>query len=386
MTEEPPESGEASAALPRDLARALAWLRQHPQEPVQLDTLAAVAGVRPRTLETHFKQFLGVTPLGWVRRMRLARARQMLARAEGEDSVTQIALANGFGQLGRFAAQYRQHFGELPSATLRRVKGAPSSGDDRADDEACRLTWQAIPAAFAVAPDQCGAALEDLARAHELAPGYALAKALAAWCLSQRAAHRFSATQQADRQVACRLATEASTLGHDDAMTLSVAGGAFVLANRVEAGDRLVERALALDPYSPFAWIRRGWLSAYQGDSENAIRELKISLRLMPFEPLKHLMLIGIGAAHFNAGRYDVAARWVQSGTDAYPGSFWAERITIAAAVHAGARAEARRAARRVLRRDPDLTVDEARHAWPFPPDFMARLADGLVAAGVPRA
>src|ERR1700759_2965463 len=71
--------------LPADLARAVGWLRGHLSEPVRLDILAEVAGVRPRPLETHFKTFLGTTPLGWVRRMRLARARQELVR-QGADA------------------------------------------------------------------------------------------------------------------------------------------------------------------------------------------------------------------------------------------------------------------------------------------------------------
>ena len=65
---------EFTGPLPADLVRAIGWLRDHLSEPVRLDILAQIAGVRPRTLETHFKAFLGTTPLGWVRRMRLARA------------------------------------------------------------------------------------------------------------------------------------------------------------------------------------------------------------------------------------------------------------------------------------------------------------------------
>src|SRR5215468_11330079 len=53
--------------LPADLMRVLDWLRRNPDCEVRLEPLSIVAGVRPRTLETHFKQFLGVTPLGWVR-------------------------------------------------------------------------------------------------------------------------------------------------------------------------------------------------------------------------------------------------------------------------------------------------------------------------------
>ena len=43
--------------LPVSLARALDWLDARPDEPIRLEALAAVAGVRPRTLEAHFKLY-----------------------------------------------------------------------------------------------------------------------------------------------------------------------------------------------------------------------------------------------------------------------------------------------------------------------------------------
>ena len=46
------------------------------------------------TLESHFKMFLGTTPLSWVRRMRLARARQELIRPGPKASVTDAASAS----------------------------------------------------------------------------------------------------------------------------------------------------------------------------------------------------------------------------------------------------------------------------------------------------
>jgi len=157
------------------------------------------------------------------------------------------------------------------------------------------------------------------------------------------------------------------------------------LLHRLEEADRRLERALAMDPWLAYAWVRRGWMSAYLGDGEGAIRELRTALHLMPFEPLRHLSFIGMGCAHFVAERYDRAALWVQGGVEACPGSFWAERIGIAAAALAGARVQARRMGRQLMRKDPDLTVSEARRAWPFTPSFMSRLGDGLEIAGLPR-
>jgi AraC-like DNA-binding protein len=371
------------STLPADLIRALDWLRGHLSEPVKLDTLAAVSGAPPRTLERHFRTFLGTTPLGWTRQMRLARAREALLRAGPEDSVTDIALSNGFAQLGRFAAEYRRAFGELPSRTIRRTESEPPNDGDL--DEAMRLTLLALPFAFAVAPKQCNAALEELGRPQELAPRYGLPKAVAGWCWGQRASHRFSSTPDRDRALSLQLADEAYRLAPNDALTLTLSSGALVLARRLEEADRRLERALALDPGLAYAWIRRGWMSAYLGDSETAIRELTTALHLMPFEPLRHISFIGMGCAHFAAGRYDRAVRWVESGVRASRGSFWAQRVAVAAAAMMGARGDARRMGRQLLRKDPDLTVAEARQAWPFTPEFMSRLGDGLEIAGLPR-
>ena len=158
------------------------------------------------------------------------------------------------------------------------------------------------------------------------------------------------------------------------------------MTRRLADADRLIERSLAVDPWSPWAWVRRGWLSAYTGDDDNALRDLRMTPQLMPFEPLRHLLFIGIGCVHFNAGRYERAGRWVREGIAMGPESFWAERVLIAAAAHAGATTEARRYSRELLRKDANLTVAVARAAWPFPSGFMQRLGDGLAIAGVPQA
>jgi AraC-like DNA-binding protein len=375
-----------TSVLPIDLVKALGWLRAHLSEPIQLEQLAQISGVRPRTLETHFKMFLGTTPLGWVRRMRLARARQEMLHAAPGDTVTSVALSSGFGQLGRFAADYRKAFGELPSTTMQRARNSLQNGPDMDFDEAVRLTLSALPFAFAVAPKECSIALNELGHPQELAPTYGLPKAISAWCWGQRAAHRFSATAGLDRERSCQLAHEAYDLAPNDALTLTLSSGALVLAHRLEEADRWLERALALDPWLAYAWIRRGWMSAYLGDSDAAMRELSIALHLMPFEPLRHLSFIGMGCAHFAAGRYDRAVLWVQSGVKTSPGSFWAQRIAVAAAALTGGRAEARRMGHQLMRKDPDLTVKEATQAWPFKPAFMSRLGDGLEIAGLPRA
>jgi AraC-like DNA-binding protein len=381
--EEPRDGTTAASPLPADVVRALAWLRAHACEPVALDTLAAVAGVRPRTLQAHFQRFLRATPRAVARRIRLSHARTRLL-AGAESRVTEIALSTGFTQPGRFAAAYRRQFGELPSTTRTRRREAGERFDP-AVDEAKRLCHRALPSVFAVASDECSAALEAASRAQALAPDYALPKAMAAWCLRQRHVQRFPDTRPEDDRCAAGLARDAITLAPDDSLVLTLCAGALTLGRALDEADALVTRALAIDPWAAWAWVRRGWLGAYHGDPAMALSDLGVALELMPFEPLRHLTCIGIACAHFDAGRYEHAARWAQDGVDACPGSLWASRIVAAAAAHAGAFEEARRTVRTIERHDPALTVDAARAAWPFRPSFLDRLADGLAAAGLRR-
>jgi AraC-like DNA-binding protein len=377
---------ERAVALPRDLVKALAWARAHLDGPITLDQLAERAGVAPRTLEVHFRQFLGATPLGWVRAARLDRARSALLAPGARTTVSKVATDCGFSQLGRFAARYSSRFEELPSETLRRVRGATPDAPEGLDDEAVRLAWLALPAAFAVAPGPCTQALETLERSQALAPGYGLPKAIAAWCWSQRAAHHFAAEAREDSERAVRLALEASRQAPTDALVLTLASGALTLAHRLGEADRLLSRALTLEPTSPWAWVRRAWASAYAGDAPAALRQFTTTLHLMPFEPVRHLAFIGMGCAHFTAGRYGQAARWASAGVEASPESFWGDRVVAAAAALSGSGEVARRTVRALLRRDPGLTVEVARRAWPFPAQVMARLADGLASAGLPLA
>ncbi len=55
----------------------------------------------------------------WLRRMHQAR-HALLQASEGGATVTSIALAHGFWELGRFSVAYRGLFGETPMASLRR--------------------------------------------------------------------------------------------------------------------------------------------------------------------------------------------------------------------------------------------------------------------------
>jgi transcriptional regulator GlxA family with amidase domain len=84
--------------------------------------LCRTAGVTPRTLARAFRATHGTTPVQYLHDVRLTEARQtLLAGCSGAHSVTEVATRFGFRELGRFAGEYRERFGESPSQTLRRT-------------------------------------------------------------------------------------------------------------------------------------------------------------------------------------------------------------------------------------------------------------------------
>ena len=109
-----------SRPVPSDVKKGLAYLRQAGDRKLSIADLVSHCAVSERTLQKHFRAFMGVSPLDYWRRLRLAKARNELLRCAEDASVTDIATRFGFSHLGRFAQQYRRRFGETPSSTLRR--------------------------------------------------------------------------------------------------------------------------------------------------------------------------------------------------------------------------------------------------------------------------
>jgi len=91
-------------------------------KPVDIETMVAVAQVSARSLFRQFRKDRGYSPANFAKRVRLSRAREMLEQANENSSVVQIALKCGFQNPGHFARDYRNRFGELPSASLRRAR------------------------------------------------------------------------------------------------------------------------------------------------------------------------------------------------------------------------------------------------------------------------
>lgn len=113
-------SEQFAPLAPRHVRAAEAYMLAKMQDPLTLEDIAASACVSVRTLCRAFKDARGTTPMAMLRTLRLARAHEELAGCEGKGSVTEIAMKWGFTHLSRFAASYRERYGESPFETLKK--------------------------------------------------------------------------------------------------------------------------------------------------------------------------------------------------------------------------------------------------------------------------
>lgn len=104
----------------RDVARAVELLQNDPARSWTINELAHEAATSARSLHLAFRNSLDTTPMRYLQRIRLERAREDLLSAPSSTvTITGVANKWGFVHLGRFAAAYSRRFSELPSDTIR---------------------------------------------------------------------------------------------------------------------------------------------------------------------------------------------------------------------------------------------------------------------------
>jgi len=105
---------------PSAVRRAAAFMDAHAGSPVTVAEVAEAAGVSVRAMQYAFRSHYGMTPTGYLRRVRLERAHRQLqtADAAGDMTVAEAARRWGWANQAKFAAAYRAQYGVLPSHTL----------------------------------------------------------------------------------------------------------------------------------------------------------------------------------------------------------------------------------------------------------------------------
>ncbi|HET6736379.1 helix-turn-helix transcriptional regulator [Mycobacterium sp.] len=105
---------------PELLRRAIEYIDANAASDISLADIAEAVHVTPRAVQYMFRRNLDMTPMQYLRRIRLHHAHEaLLAGDRMRDSVTAIAARWGFMHTSRFAVLYRETYGRSPHATLR---------------------------------------------------------------------------------------------------------------------------------------------------------------------------------------------------------------------------------------------------------------------------
>ena len=105
------EESETRAAR-HGLAAAAEVAKRRMHEPLRVGDLAAAACMSEPTFYRTFRSEFGITPVAYLTRLRVDRARQLLA--DPGRSVTDVAASVGFGSVSHFIRVYREHVGRTP--------------------------------------------------------------------------------------------------------------------------------------------------------------------------------------------------------------------------------------------------------------------------------
>jgi AraC-like DNA-binding protein len=110
----------AAPGRPAAVRDAMDIIEAGPQLPLTTSTLAKQCHVCVRTLQQGFQRHLGMSPMAYVRVVRLRRAHRDLRSADPtHNTVAAIAHRWGFTHLGRFAAAHQTTYGQTPLQALR---------------------------------------------------------------------------------------------------------------------------------------------------------------------------------------------------------------------------------------------------------------------------
>jgi AraC-like DNA-binding protein len=103
-------------AKPRHIRVVIDAVHAEPERAYTVARLAHIAGVSVRSLQQGFRSHVGMPPITYLRRVRLARVHDQLKHGETA-TVAEAAHRWGFTHLGRFSAAYAAVYGVAPSVT-----------------------------------------------------------------------------------------------------------------------------------------------------------------------------------------------------------------------------------------------------------------------------
>jgi AraC-like DNA-binding protein len=114
-------AGLTTSVSPRAVRAAMEIMEAEAHLPLTVSAIASRCHASVRSLQQGFQRHVGMSPMAYLREVRLRHAHQSLLDSDPSvATVASIACHWGFTNLGRFAAAHTARYAEPPAATLRR--------------------------------------------------------------------------------------------------------------------------------------------------------------------------------------------------------------------------------------------------------------------------
>jgi AraC-like DNA-binding protein len=104
----------------QQIARVISWLKLHFTEDFPIDALASQAHMSPSTFRQHFRAVAGMSPLQYLKQLRLQDARQLMLNEDIDAG--SAALRVGYESASQFSREYTRLFGAPPLRDIRRLQ------------------------------------------------------------------------------------------------------------------------------------------------------------------------------------------------------------------------------------------------------------------------
>jgi TolB-like protein/Flp pilus assembly protein TadD len=190
-------------------------------------------------------------------------------------------------------------------------------------------------------------------------------------------------TITANLKDAADLAARAAELDGSDPWAHLALGQLATMRRQTDAAVHAFQRALELNPNFAAAHGFLGYALALDGQFEPAVEHLNQALSLSPHDPQNIVFMIGLGQAHYQAGRYNEAVKYSQNIAQQRPEHFGAHRQLCASLAQAGRMEEARATLERLKQLQPNVSLAWVNENLPLTSQAMKKYLDGFRKAGL---
>jgi AraC-like DNA-binding protein len=103
-------------------AKAVTWLRQNFEKPLNVEQLASLAGMSRSTLHEHFRDLTAMSPIQFQKQLRLQAARRKMLTEKLD--AARAGFEVGYESPSQFSREYKRFFGKPPVRDIQTLKAS----------------------------------------------------------------------------------------------------------------------------------------------------------------------------------------------------------------------------------------------------------------------